>query len=213
MFGQPALCGLARLVEQHAPRLEEHNPVRVLEDAPRTLLGDDHRDAEGAHELEERVRRLGIELRRGLVQQQQLRLERKRRCETDPLELAAGKVRHVAVDETIGADSSQGMVRSGQDLVRSSADALEAECDLARNPAQHDLLFGILEDARDGPRELRRSHRSRVATGDLDPSFVASAVEMGHEAGERAQQGRLARPGRTEERDDLPCADLERNLA
>ena len=62
---------------------------------------------------------------------------------------------------------------------------------------------------------VRRAPRDRspgVAARDLDASLEAAAVEVRDEPGERAQQRRLARARRAEQRDDLARLDRERDV-
>ena len=86
-------------------------------------------------------------------------------------------------------------------------------CDLVRDAGEDDLVLGILEDGRDRAGQLGRPCVARVAAADLDPAVEAAAVEMRNEPGERAQQRRLARPGRPEQRDQLALLELERDVA
>src|SRR5947207_14948218 len=76
--------GLAdRAVERQAPPVEEENLVADLERQGRPLLGKQHSHTavtgEPQGQLDQRLGGLGVELRRRLVEEQQLRLERQRR--------------------------------------------------------------------------------------------------------------------------------------
>ena len=51
-----------------------------------------------------------------------------------------------------------------------------------------------------------------VEAGDDDAAGEAAAVEVRHEPGQRAQQRRLARAGRPEERHHLAGLELERDI-
>ena len=81
----------------------------------------------------------------------------------------------------------------------------------ARHAREHDLVLGILEERRDGSREVGRPRAPRVVAGDLDAAGKAAAVEVRHEPGQRAQQRRLAAAGGAEQRDHLAGLEVERD--
>ena len=146
---------------------------------------------------------IGVELRGRLVEEQQRRLERERRGEADALQLPAGELDRLPAPEVERVDGVEGALDPRPDLRRRDAEVLEPERDLVRRDRHHDLVLRILEDRRHRPGELGRPGAARVEAGDHDPAREAAAVEVRHEAGERAEQGRLARPGGPEQRDDL----------
>src|SRR5207247_5322075 len=80
-------------VERDPAVLDEENAIAALERQRRPLRGEDDggaallRDPQG--EVNELLGGLRVELRRRLVEEQQPRLERERRREADPLQLAA----------------------------------------------------------------------------------------------------------------------------
>src|SRR5262249_60949827 len=88
----------------------------------------------------------GIELRRRLVEQQQLRLERERRREAHALQLAARELADRTLCQVMPTDDAQGLERAGNDLARRRADVLEAEGDLADDAGEHDPLLRVLEE-------------------------------------------------------------------
>ena len=92
------------------------------------------------------------------------------------------------------------------------AQVLEAEGDLVRDARHHDLVLRILEQRRHRAGELGRPRRARVPAVDGDAALEAPAVEVRHEPGERAQEARLARAGRAEQRDELARLDGERDV-
>ena len=77
---------------------------------------------------------------------------------------------------------------------------------------EDDLVLGILEEGRNRPREIGGARPPRVEPGHLDPACEPPAVEVRNEPGQRAQQRRLPRAGRPEQRDDLARLDLERDV-
>src|SRR3989441_7311355 len=135
------------------PFSEEDGAIAELERPGRALLGDQHRRPplarERARELQEVVGSVRIELRGGLVEQQQPRLERERRGEADALELAARELDDQPLREVAGADPGEGRVDAGQNFPRRRAQVLEPEGDLVDHACQHDLSLRGLEDSRD----------------------------------------------------------------
>ena len=124
---------------------------------------------EAADELEQRHRTVGVELGRGLVQQEQQRgLQRERRREADALQLAARELRDLAVGEVLGADGCESRTRAPLDLGGRRARVLDAERDLGQDAAEHDLVLGILEERRDRSGELGGPRPPGVAAADLD---------------------------------------------
>jgi hypothetical protein len=162
---------------------------------------------------EKPLRAGGVELRGRLVEKQELGLERDRGREAHALQLAARELGDAAVGESRDAGGGERRLDGGRDRGRRRADVLEPERDLGGDPPEHDLLLRILEDRRDRARELRRAGAARVAARDLDPALEAAAVEPRHEAGEGADERRLAGTGRAEEEHDLAGLDRERHVA
>ena len=156
---------------------------------------------------------LGVELRHRLVEEQQPRLERERRGEADPLQLAAGELDRLPAPEVERVHRLERALDPGPDLRRRDAEVLEPEGDLVRDDRHHDLVLGILEDRRDGAGELGRARATGVEPGDDDPALEAAAVEVRDEPGESAEQRRLARAGRAEERHDLSRLERQRDVA
>ena len=163
-------------------------------------------------EVEERLGRFGIELRRRLVEQQELRPQRECGCERHALQLAARELAGRAVGEVLRADKRERLVDARPDLPWLDAEVLEPERRLVRNLAHHDLVLGVLEDGSDRSRELRWTRGAGVDAADDHAAGERPAVEVRDERRERAQQRRLPGPRRTEQRDVLPVDELEREL-
>ena len=114
--------------------------------------------------------------------------------------------------EMLGAHPPERLEGADRDLERRHAEVLEPELELVLDAGHDDLVLGILEDGRDRPGQVARPCRPRLASSDLDPAGEAAAVEVRHEAGERAQERRLSRPGRPEQTDELARLDLQRDV-
>ena len=152
------------------------------------------RAAERGREVEQRLRSLGVELRGRLVEQEEPRTKNERRCNTDTLELAGGELVGLPAGEMLGAHPPERLEGANRDLERRHAEVLEPELELVLDAGHHDLVLRVLEDGGDRPaRSLGRAVRvSRPPTSTL--TGEPAAVEVRHQAGERAQQRRLSRP-------------------
>ena len=93
MFRKPLQRRSARRVQHDAAAVQEEHAIAVRERPGRALFGDEHRARQMLDQVEERLCPLGIELRRRLVEQQEPGMQRERRCERHPLQLAAGQLR------------------------------------------------------------------------------------------------------------------------
>ena len=208
---QPFERVVARRVEHDPSRLEVQDAVGVPQRPGGPLLREDDRDLQPLDELEERIRRLRIELRGRLVEQKQPRPKGERGRKANPLQLPSGERRRRAVEEVRRADRLERLPRARRDLARRRPEVLEPERDLRLYAGKDDLLLRILEDRRDGSGELGRPVGPSVETGDRDPAGEAPAVEVRHEARERAEQRRLPRAGRSQADDELAGRELERD--
>ena len=197
----------ARRVEEEAALVDEERRGRELKRPADAVLGEHDGRTEPLDGVEEERGAFGIELRRRLVEEQQLRLQRERRRQADALELAAGELDRLAPPADgarptdASARSTRGQISAGGTPRFSSPNATS----FARD-RHHDLVLRILEDGRHRAGELGRSVAARVEPGDDDPAGEAATVEVRHEPGERAQERRLPGARRAEERDDLPSS-------
>jgi hypothetical protein len=165
--------------------------------------------AEALDLVQEELSGRGVELRRRLVQEQELRLERESGGEADPLEFAAGELGCPAVPEVGRVYALERRVDARPDGRRLDAEVLEAESDLIRDERHDDLVFRILKDARHLTGEVRRSHLPRVAAADVHPAREAAAVEVRGESRQGSKESRLPGARRAEESDDLTRVELE----
>ncbi len=209
MRREPFEAFVARRVEEQAPVLQEEHAVGDGERPLGALLREDDGGA-GALDLCEEARGgVGIELRRRLVEQHEPRPHRQGGGQADPLELPARELVRPPSGQMGGAERVERGVHARPDLLRRRTEVLEPEGDVVAHERHEDLVLGILEDGRDRSREVGRARRARVAAADLDPTREPPAVEVRHEPGERADERRLPRARRAEQRDDL--ARLERH--
>ena len=212
LHGEPLDRFVARRVQEDAATVDEENAGRELERPRDAVLGEDDRGPQPLDGCQEERGRFGIELRGRLVEEQQPRLERKRRSKADPLQLATGELGRLAAPEVERIHRFERPLDPRPDLARRNADVFEPEGDLVRDDGHHDLVLGILEDRRNGAGKLGRPGPPSIEPGDDDPTREAAPVEVRHESGERAQQRRLAGPGGTEESHDLSRLERQRHV-
>src|SRR5215218_6434229 len=147
---------------------------------------------------------LCVERAERLVQQQDLRLDRKRPGERHPLALAARELRRVAVGEPLKVDELQQLDDPVGDVrLRALLDG-QAEGDVLRHG--HVLEGRVMLKAETDPAILHRRLR-HVSAGDQD----AAGVEL-LEPGDRAQQRGLARPAGAEQGRQRTVANLNRDI-
>ena len=184
---------------------EVHHRDAVGDDARRReVVGDEqHRHAELAPEPPDEVQRGGrerhVERARRLVAQQQRRRHDDRPGERGALALAARELRGLRLGDLGGeADERE---RLGNPLAaRVAADAL--------------VVQALADELAD--RHPRRERRARVLEHDLGPGALADdhlAVVVRQQAGDDAQQRRLAAARLADERDRPAAHDLEVDAA
>jgi len=209
MFGEPGETLVERGVEQEAAVLEKDDAVGDGERPLGALLGEHDRRAERLDLGEQARGRLGVELGRRLVEQDELRPHGQGGREADPLQLPAGELVRAPPGQVLRADCPERAVHPWPDLRGRGAEVLEPERDVVAHERHEDLILRILEDRRDGAREVGRARMSRVQPPDLDAAGEAPAVKVRHEAGQRPQERRLPGPGRAEQRHDLARLDRQ----
>ena len=187
--------------------------VDVGQRTSRPLLRDDDGARQLLDDLEERIRRGGIELGRRLVEQQELRAKRERGRERDALQLASGQLGRLPAGQVLGADERQRFVDPRPDLRRLGTEILEPEGDLVRDSGHHDLILRVLEDRRHRAGEQPGSGLAGVEARDDDGARERAAVKVRHEPGKRAEQARLARARRTEQGDVFALGNGQRDVA
>ena len=213
MLGEPRDGLVLRRIEEQPAAVDEEDARRELQRPSDAVLGEHHRRAEPVDGSQEEARGLRIELGRGLVEQEQARLERERRREADPLELSAGELDSLPPPQVERVHGLQRPLDSRPDLGRRGAEVLQSERDLVRGDRHHDLVLRILEDRRSRARKLCGARVTRVEARDDHAPRKAAAVEMRDEPGERPQQRRLAGAGGAEERHHLSRLERERHVS
>ena len=212
VFGEPCARLVDGSVEDKTATIHEEHALRKLERPLDALLGENEGTPEGVQHLEERLRAGRVELRRRLVQQQQVRMHRQSRGQANALELASRELRGPPRGQRQRPYGGERPFDPSSDLGSRHAGVLEPERHLVGHGGHDDLVFGILEHARDPPGEVGRSPPTRVEPADEHRAFEPASVEMRHERCKRTKEGRLARARRAEECDPLAWIDPERHL-
>jgi hypothetical protein len=202
-------------------RRVEHDPALVHEDHPRrelerpggAVLREHDGRARPLHRREEQRRRLGIELGRRLVEQEERRLERERRGKTDALQLAAGELDRLPAPEVKRVDRGERALDARPDLGRGHTEILEPEDDLVRDDGHHDLVLRVLEDGRDRPGELGGTRAAGVQPRHDDAARETATVKVRYEPRECTEERRFPRARRPEQGDDLAGLERQRELA
>ena len=210
--GQPGRSLVDRDVERDASALEEDHAVGEPERTRDAVLAEDDCGTRTAGRVQEGGRSARVELRGRLVEQQERGPERQRSRETHALQLAAAQLRRTAAGEVLGADRGERLARARANLGRRRAQVLQTEGDLGGHARHDDLVLGILEHSRDGSGEVGRTGAARVAAADGDAPGEAAAVEVRHQAGQRAEERGLPRAGGAEQGDALARLDRERHV-
>ena len=116
VLGEPRQRIVARCVEDNPAAVHEEDAPDMGERPRRALLGHEHGARQVLDEVEERIRRLGVELRRRLVEQQQPRAQRERRGQRHALQLAAGELARHALGKMPRADQLERLLHALPDL-------------------------------------------------------------------------------------------------
>jgi hypothetical protein len=90
--------------------VHQQGTVDVRKHPLRTLLDDERSDTQAGDELQELSRRRRIELRGGLVEKQERRLQCERRCQADALQLTTRDLGHGAIRKVDDTDLRQSIV-------------------------------------------------------------------------------------------------------
>ena len=110
--------------------VKQQGAIDVRQHSLRALLDDERGDTEAGDELQELSSCRRIELRRGLVEQQQRGLERKCRGQADPLQLTARDLGHGAPAKVGDTDLVESVVCARQDLLGSRCRGSPAQTQL-----------------------------------------------------------------------------------
>ena len=129
------------------------------------------------------------------------------------LELAAGERVGAAVEQVRHAEAERRLLdRAGHRRGRLAA-VLQRQLQLRPHAAHHDLRLGLLEDRAAHGGQLAGAVVAHVEAAHAQLAGRLAAVEVRHEAAERAQQRRLAGAGHPREHGERARLELERQVA
>ncbi len=218
-LGRPPLAHLVGcpLGELGAGRVEREHAIGEGEDGVESMLHDDDRALPARDELaeagEDRRHPGRVEVRRGLVEDDDPRLGRERPGDREALLLPAGERRGAALLEAGEAREGQRLRDPPPHPLERPPAVLQAERHLVRHAAEDDARRRVLEDHPDAVAEDRGGRG-----GDVEPVHHERAGErprdrVGHEAGDREGEGALAGPGRPEDQQRPPAREDEGDVA
>ncbi len=148
----------------------------------------------------EPLAQVGVEVREGLVEQQDRRRRRQRARERDALLLAARELVRIARARSRQPDQLEHLAHAPLAFGRRAA--AQAEADVGRDVEMREQGVVLEHDAHAAPLGLGPLLRRRDALRvDVHAAFVGP-----HEPGDRAQRRRLAAAGRAEQAADLAGA-------
>ena len=97
-----------------------------------------------------------VQVRGGLVQDEQRGFQRKHRGQRHALLLATGEFQHAPAPESRKPGQVQGVVDAAMDFRRIEQVVLQRESDLFLHREGHDLILRVLEQHVDAPEAFRR---------------------------------------------------------
>ena len=159
------------------------------------------RSTEAFERCERRLGALRVELRGGLIKDEEARFEGEGGSDGDALAFAAGEGGEPAGCEVGDAEHLLEGIDAAAHLGRRDGLLFEAKGNLVLDGLRDGLGLWLLEDHADVAGHLPGGRAGRVMAGDLEPTCETAAVELGDEAVEEPQEGRLAAGGRP--RDEL----------
>ena len=166
-----------------------------------------HRAAKLAIHAEERVQEVllrdGVELRRGLVEQQQVGLHHQRGRQGEQLLATAGQGIRLAPEPVLNAEEVAGLRHEPAHLALRRPQVLQTERHLVPHALAYDLVVRILEDVAHAARRFRNVHIAHRA-----PAYehLARALPRGGDLRLRqAQQRRLTRTGIAHKQGERPA--------
>ena len=215
--GGPVEVLARRRVAGHPAVHQRDHAVGGGQAALEPVLGHHHRGApvlvEAPQQPDQLVAGHGVELRGGLVEQQQLGAVDHRGGDRHALQLAAGQRVGAAAEQMRHAEGQRGLLHRSRHGGRRLAAMLERQLQLGAHAAHHHLALGFLEDRAAHRGQLARPVLAHVEPGHLELPARLAAVEVRHEPAERPQQRRLAGARHPGQHGEGPRLELERDVA
>ena len=209
---------LARLVDQHRAAVvrQVDHPVYIRQHALQPVLGEQDGQAQvgvEAHQgVEHILGRLGIQLRRRLVQHQDMRSQRQGGADRHALALAAGECLERPVAQRLQVQQVERLLDAHPHLLRGHGGVFQRKGDLVLDPVHDELRLGILEDKPDVAAEHLGRGRHRVQPLHAHVARQGAAAKVRHQPVDAAQQRGFARAGRADHQDQLAFGQLEAHV-
>ena len=205
-----------RRIAGHAPLHHRDDAVGGGQAALEPMLGDHHGRApvlvEPAQQPDELIARHGVQLRGGLVEEEQARPVHHGGGDRHPLQLTAREGVRAALEQVRHPEGQGGLLHRSRDGAGRLAPLLQGQLELGPDTAHHHLGLGLLEDRSAHPGELAGPVLAHIEPADPQLSRNFAAVEVRDEAAERPQQRRLARAGGTGEHREGARLELEADV-
>ena len=185
--------------------LRQHDRALAELDGVRQVVGHhQHGDLERAQDAGELASRGRVEVRRRLVQHEDLRAHGQHGRDRDPAALAEGEVVRRAVGEVGDAHRAQGLHDPRVELGAAQPEVGRPERHVVAHGGHEQLVVGVLEDDADPA-----SHLEQVRAGDRQPRDGDASRAGREDAVEVQHQGRLARAVGAEQGDPLPRVHVQ----
>ena len=193
--------------------LHAQHAVGQVADTVVPMLGDHNRQpavSQATQLADQFAGGVVIELRGRLVEQQHGRLGREHGGQRDTLTLAARQLVDAPVGEVFRLNACQRGACGREDVLGGQPVALQAEGHVAYGLGHHGLGLRVLEEEADALRELGRCGLPQVEPADVAAPGGFAAVKGRGQAGQHAQERRLAASGLALEQHDLARLDRQR---
>ena len=193
----------------------DHHVIAELQGLGEIVGDEDHRLAELAVEADHLVLHIApdqrVEGAEGFVEEHHLGVAGEGASEADPLLLATRELVGIAVCHPIQADETDHLTRPLHPSLLGLTPELEAEGDVVEHPPMRQQAE-VLEDHREpAPTQLPQALRAGLA--DVLAVEVDLAGRRFDQAGETADQRRLAAAGQAHHHEDLAGLDIEGDVA
>ena len=191
-----------------SPAAQQAGPVGERDDPLEAVLGQQHGDAEVAHQAGQRGEHLlgggGVERGGGLVEDEQARVHGQHGAEGHPLLLTPGEGAQVPGAQVGDAEEVQRLLDPASHRAGGETELLHPVGQLLLHRVGDEARGGVLADVADRVRALAGRGAHHAPPVEAHVALEHAAGEPGHETGDHAEQGGLADPGRSRDEDQLP---------
>ena len=186
--------------------ISEPDAVDQVLEIPQAVLGDDDRLAllfPFADDLVKLLDRLKVQIRRGFIEQDDLRKKRRDRRAGDPLLLASRQFKETSSQKFCKVHLIDDHVLSVEDRLRGQTYILRSEDDLSVSIDGEELTSRVLKHRPDNARQLVKFDLSDFKILDENIAGHLSMVIVRDQSVDQADHGSLAGAGRTAQKKRL----------